>query len=62
MAEGDNREGDRGRLEMKPTEKKPGLVGQKENRTTEKRQRVKRERKTSRKKKFGVEIESKSRW
>lgn len=47
---------------MKPTEKKPGLVGQKENRTTEKRQRVKRERKTSRKKKFGVEIESKSRW
>lgn len=47
---------------MKPTERKPGLAGQEENKTTEQGQRVRGERKTSWIKILGVGIESKSRW
>lgn len=44
---------------MKPTERKPR---QEENKTNEQGQRVRGERETSWRKKFGVGIESKSRW
>lgn len=49
-------------METEFTERKPGLIGQEENRTTEQGQRVKGEREKSCIKKFGVGIESKSRW